>query len=314
MNSWLKTLRDALNMVEHGVVILDSTLTAKFINRAFYKIWGLPEEPAQTYTFQDLQRHGEKLGVHQMSANDLPSHYVRHRIALVKPGSQSPMHLRLRDGRIIRVESCAFPASGRMLTYTDETMLIRSISQMEALTTTDELTKVYNRRFFYTTGQNELERARRYKHPLSVVLIHPDRFKEIRDTYGHAAADEVLVSLAASCRDNVRDSDYVGRLRGEEFAITLIEASQSAAFRVAEKLCKKISSIPVQTQQGELTINASFGVASLTNGIVEFSELLRRADEAFGPDRGTRDGSENPPAQERRIFEPSPLHQYRRSG
>jgi diguanylate cyclase (GGDEF)-like protein len=314
MNSWLKTLRDALNMVEHGVVILDSTLTAKFINRAFYKIWGLPEEPARTYTLQELERHGDKLGAHQMSANDLPSHYVRHRIALVKPGSQSSKHFRLRDGRIIRVESCSFPASGRMLTYTDETMLIHSIRQMEALATTDELTKVYNRRFFYTTGQTELERARRYKHPLSVVLIHPNRFKEIRDAYGHAAADEVLVSLAASCRDNVRDSDYVGRLRGEEFAITLIEAPHSAAIRVAKKLCKKIASTPVQTQQGELMVTASCGVASLTDGIVEFSELLRRADEVFGPDRDTRDASENAPAQERRTFEPSPLQQYRRSG
>jgi diguanylate cyclase (GGDEF)-like protein len=313
MNNWLKTLRDALNLVEHGVVFVDNSLTVKFINQAYYNMWGLPAaEPDRTYTFEDLERHADTLGVHQLTANDLPAYYVRHRIALVKSGSQPSMHLRLRDGRIIRVESCSFPAGGRMLAYTDETMLIHSIRHMQILSITDGLTKLYNRRFFYASGQTELERARRYKHPLSVILLHPDNFKDLRDTHGHAAADEILVAIAACCRDNVRGSDYVGRLRGEEFAITLIEAPFSGALRVAEKLCKKIGSDPVPTRQGALTVTASFGVASLTDGIVEFSELLREADEAFGPERGTRDGDGgNAPPYDRRSFEPSPLHQYR---
>ncbi|MEN3364318.1 MAG: hypothetical protein V7606_1592 [Burkholderiales bacterium] len=313
MNSWLKTLRDALNLVEHGVIILDNSLTVKFVNRAFSRMWGLPEAEAErTYAYSDLQRHFESMGAHQMTANDLPSYYIRHRIALVRPGSQPPVHLRLRDGRVIRVESSEFPAGGRMFAYTEETLVIHSIRHMQALAVTDELTKVYNRRFFYASGQTELDRARRYKHPLSVVLLHPDHFKDLRDIYGHQAADEILVSIAASCRDNVRDSDYVGRLRGEEFAIILIEAPHSAAFRVAEKLCKKISSTPVQTHQGDVTVSASFGVASVGDGIAEFSELLRKADEAFGPERGSRE-SGDATAYDRRTFEPSPLFQYRRS-
>jgi diguanylate cyclase (GGDEF)-like protein len=315
MNSWLKTLRDALNLVEHGVVFVDNSLTVKFINQAYYKMWGLPEAaPNQIYTFEDLERHADTLGVHQLTANDLPAYYVRHRMVLVKPGSQPSMHLRLRDGRIIRVESCSFPDGGRMLAYTDETMLIHSIRQMQILSITDDLTQLYNRRFYYASGQTELERARRYKRPLSVILLHPDNFKDLRDAHGHAAADEVLVAIAAYCRDNVRDSDYVGRLRGEEFAITLVEAPFTGALRVAEKLCKKIGSDPVQTRQGEVAVTASFGVATLTDGIVEFSELLRKADEGFGPERGTRDGgSDNALPYDRRSFEPSPLHQYRRS-
>jgi diguanylate cyclase (GGDEF)-like protein len=314
MNSWLKTLQDALNLVEHGVIFLDNSLTVKFINQAYYKMWGLPETgPDRPYTFDDLERNGDRLGVHLLSANDLPAYYVRHRMALVKPGSEPSTHLRLRDGRFIRMESCSFPAGGRLLTYTDETMLIHSVRQMQVLSITDDLTKVYNRRFFYASGQTELERARRYKRPLSVILLHPDNFKALRETHGHAVADEVLVAIAACCRDNVRDSDYVGRLRGEEFAITLIEAPFNGALRVAEKLSKKIGSDPIQTKQGELAVTASFGVATLSDGLVEFSELLRKADAAFGPERGTRDsGGSITPDYDRRSFEPSPLHQYRR--
>jgi diguanylate cyclase (GGDEF)-like protein len=314
MNSWLKTLRDALDLVEHGVILVDSSLTVKFINRAYYKMWGLPEAPlGQEYKFQALERHAAALGVIQMTANDLPAYYVRHRIPLLKPGSQAPVHLRLRDGRIFRVESCMFPGSARMLSYTDETMLISSIRQMQALATKDELTQVHNRRHFYATGQAELERARRYRHPLSVVLLHPDNFKHIKDAYGHTAADEVLVSIADCLRDSVRDSDYIGRLRGEEFAVTLIEAPHHAAFRVAEKLCKRIATTPMQTHQGEIMVTANFGVASLTDGIAEFSELLRKADEAFGPDHGTREATEAAVIPDRRSFDPSPLHQYRRT-
>jgi diguanylate cyclase (GGDEF)-like protein len=314
MNSWLRTLRDALDFVEHGVILVDGSLTVRFINRAYYKMWGLREAAAgETYKFEALERHAAGLGVVQISANDLPAYYVRNRMALLKPGSQAPIHLRLRDGRIFRVESCMFPGGGHMFSYTDETVVISSIRQMQALATTDELTHAFNRRHFYSTGQTELERARRYKHPLSVVLLHPDDFKHIKDVYGHAAADQVLVSIAACLRDSVRESDYVGRLRGEEFAVTLIEAPHHAAFRVAEKLCKRIGATPVQTQQGEIVVSASFGVASLTEGIAEFSELLRKADEAFGPDHGTREAPETGVTPERRSFEPSPLHQYRRS-
>lgn len=114
-----------------------------------------------------------------------------------------------------------------------------------------------------------------------MVLLDADNFKKINDAYGHAVGDEVLVLIANCCRESVRATDHVGRLGGEEFALTLIEASLDSAILVAEKLCRKIASASVQTARGAVTVTASFGVAALTDDMSEFSELLNKADQAL---------------------------------
>jgi diguanylate cyclase (GGDEF)-like protein len=281
MNNWLETLREALNLVKHGVVLLDDSFTARFINHAFHRMWALPEaQPDRAYTWEDLVRCAQEMGNCHITANELPD-YARYGMALVEASSRPPMYLRLLDGRAIKFECILLSGGGRMLTYTDETVFIRAIEQLQVLATTDDLTRIHNRRFIYASGQAEVDRARRYGHPLSVVLLDADNFKKINDTYGHAIGDEVLVFIANCCRENVRATDHVGRVGGEEFALMLIETSLDAAIIVAEKLCRKIASASVRTARGAVTVTASFGVASMTADMSEFSELLNKADQAL---------------------------------
>lgn len=281
MNNWLETLRDALNLVEHGVVLLDDSFTARFINRAFHRMWELPEvQPGQAYTWGDLLQRAQEVGICHITTNELPA-YARLGMTLVEEGSPLPMYLRLSDDRVIKFECTMLSGGGRMLTYTDETVFIQTIEQLQVLSTTDDLTRIHNRRSIYASGQTEVDRAKRYGHPLSVVLLDADNFKKINDAYGHAVGDEVLVLIANCCRESVRATDHVGRLGGEEFALTLIEAALDSAILVAEKLCRKIASASVQTGRGAVTVTASFGVATLTDDMSEFSELLNKADQAL---------------------------------
>lgn len=137
MNNWLETFRDALNLVEHGVVLLDDSFTARFINRAFHRMWALPEvQPGQAYTWGDLLQRAQEVGICHITANELPD-YAWQGLALMGEGSRLPMYLRLSDGRIIKFECAMLSGGGRMLTYTDETAFIQTIEQLQVLSTTD---------------------------------------------------------------------------------------------------------------------------------------------------------------------------------
>ena len=96
-------------------------------------------------------------------------------------------------------------------------------AEVQKLAITDALTNLYNRRGFFEIGRREVERGRRFKHPLSVILIDIDHFKKINDTYGHAVGDRVLVSLATTLLNNTRSIDIIGRYGGGGFGIFLQE-------------------------------------------------------------------------------------------
>jgi diguanylate cyclase (GGDEF)-like protein/hemerythrin-like metal-binding protein len=142
---------------------------------------------------------------------------------------------------------------------------------------TDALTGVLNRLGFEAVLGQELERSRRYGHPLSVVMLDLDHFKRVNDTHGHGAGDQVLVGVARILETNVRDSDSIGRLGGEEFMVLAPATPGRGAVQLAEKL----RALTAETPLGPAgIITGSFGVAELRPG--ETAEaLLRRADQAL---------------------------------
>lgn len=107
---------------------------------------------------------------------------------------------------------------------------------LERLATTDALTGLYNRHRFNELLQQEVDRARRYHTPLSLIMFDLDHFKNINDTYGHAVGDQVLQAVAKVIGQNVRTSDWVGRWGGEEFLVLCPEATEKDALVIAEKL------------------------------------------------------------------------------
>src|SRR5258707_9365446 len=128
---WTTMLHSALDAVEYGIVFLDDALNARFINRAFYRMWQLPEpKRSRIYSFLDLMEHGRSRGAYRIAPEDAEA-YVAQRVALVKAGSQPPMQLRLADGRVLKFECIALPNAGRMLTYSDVTSFVQETEELQ---------------------------------------------------------------------------------------------------------------------------------------------------------------------------------------
>jgi diguanylate cyclase (GGDEF)-like protein len=141
---------------------------------------------------------------------------------------------------------------------------------------TDALTGLLNRRGLYRAFDVEVERARRYGHPLAAILFDLDHFKEVNDHFGHAAGDRLLRAMAQEVRRALRPTDLLGRWGGEEFVVLLPETALQSAVDVAERLRYLVAGLPWET--GSLT--ASFGVAECT-ATDNLGALLRRADRAL---------------------------------
>jgi diguanylate cyclase (GGDEF)-like protein len=132
------------------------------------------------------------------------------------------------------------------------------------LSTTDELTKVANRRFFARHFPLEVDRAARYRNALSLVACDIDHFKKINDTYGHLIGDEVLREFGTRLQQTLRQgTDWVARVGGEEFAIVLPETGLEAAVQVARKLRDRIRSHRFRVQGRKIPVSASFGVCGM---------------------------------------------------
>ncbi|MCA3747948.1 MAG: GGDEF domain-containing protein [Rubrobacter sp.] len=148
---------------------------------------------------------------------------------------------------------------------------------MHRLAHTDPLTGISNRRSAYAALRREMEAARRYDKPLSVILFDLDHFKRLNDTYGHNQGDIALRRVANTVRGLLRTSDHFGRWGGEEFIVLAPETDLEQASSLAERLRQAISR---DRPQGLPQLTASFGTASYRAGDSP-EELLRRADEGL---------------------------------
>ena len=149
------------------------------------------------------------------------------------------------------------------------------------LSRTDELTGLNNRRAFTELCGRALEQARRYARPLSLVMLDIDHFKQVNDTYGHAAGDRVLQALAEAIRGTAREADIAGRLGGEEFAVMLPETGGVEATTLAERLRTVVAGLRVPHDNATITFTCSLGLATRNDDVAVLDTLLNRADQAL---------------------------------
>jgi diguanylate cyclase (GGDEF)-like protein len=162
------------------------------------------------------------------------------------------------------------------------TALADRVADTWRLATVDPLTGVANRQAVLGRVEEELERAARYRHPLSVILADLDHFKRLNDSHGHAAGDMVLRHVGALLAANVRATDVAGRYGGEEFLIVLPETDPDAAASVAEKLRRIVANSPVRLPDGELVgVTLSAGVAGGNGEVLRPDALVRDSDAAL---------------------------------
>jgi|GEM_PF-3716473 len=152
---------------------------------------------------------------------------------------------------------------------------------MEKMATTDSLTGLYNRRYFYQLATQRLAHALRFSRKVSVLICDIDHFKSVNDTHGHPIGDVVLRAVARMLLAEARDSDLVGRLGGEEFSVLLEDTDAPAAKQMAERMRERVMREVILTESGKLQVTLSLGIATFPMDGKTIEELVLHADEAL---------------------------------
>ena len=155
------------------------------------------------------------------------------------------------------------------------------LEKLQRLAITDELTKLYNSRYFYSQLEVEVDRSNRYHHPLALLLMDIDHFKHYNDNYGHLEGDKVLIRFGALVKSCLRAMDSAYRYGGEEFTVILPETTGKEALTVAQRIRTATEAEPLFPMNGKpVTVTVSIGVAQYLQK-EKLSSFVQRADKAM---------------------------------
>ncbi|WP_461208846.1 histidine kinase N-terminal 7TM domain-containing diguanylate cyclase [Desulfocurvus sp. DL9XJH121] len=268
--------RDTIfDLMRDPVIVLDDTNHIADFN------------PAAATVFPELDRtvFGEAAALVLAAYPDL--------LALVRQGrdGQGALHIQGPDEAqvfelsVIPIRTRTQRRVGRAMILHDITGRQQLLDLLSELANVDGLTGAYNHRHLMTLAREELTRAKRYQHPLTVVLADLDHFKKINDTHGHQAGDQVLKSVVQVCRNNLRSHDIFGRYGGEEFVMVLPETRPEDGKRIVERMRSELAARSIVLDEGEITVTASFGMSGYdcdaAQGEDTLHELLKQADQAL---------------------------------
>jgi diguanylate cyclase (GGDEF)-like protein len=285
-------------LIDFGTLILLSQ-RGQFVERVFRM--GIPGERHQAERFGMT-----KLDIEKLVRDMIPRYHVF-------PGSEPDKPTPLIEGKPIAVLAC-FPLQ---LIYDYEAVMLLAVAQehkdklildhdgflfisnfitdisfaiknalavkrLNDLITKDDLTMSFNRRFFEDYLSEEIDRARRYNSPLSLIFLDLDGLREVNSKYGHAMGSRTLQEAAARIMNAVRSIDKVIRYGGDEFCIVLPETDAKGATEVAERVRQKVAGTPFLLEEsGGIEMTASFGVASYPTHAITKEELVKKADDAM---------------------------------
>ena len=153
-----------------------------------------------------------------------------------------------------------------------------SSAELQELSFTDEVTGLYNRRFFSIRLAEEIGRYQRFHSPVAVVLLDLDGFKAINDQWGHGAGDQTLQEVARLLLEHSRGVNVLARYGGDEFVILMVETSRAGALQYAERIRQVLAAHPF-VKGARLT--ASLGVAAVPDDAVTAADVVRVADAAL---------------------------------
>ena len=143
----------------------------------------------------------------------------------------------------------------------------------------DDLTGLYNRRYINERLPLDIKYSKISENPLSIIMVDIDFFKKINDNYGHVNGDKVLMDFSNLVLKSIRSNiDWIGRYGGEEFIIVLKDTDLKNTYFVAEKIRKKLENTTFKYDDININITASFGIYSISDYDIEFSDLLLKVD------------------------------------
>jgi len=192
---------------------------------------------------------------------------------MVKPIAPDELRARVQVG--LRVATLQARVAERV------TELQTARDHLARLASTDALTDLCSRRSWFEHATAEFSRSRRYARTFCIMVADLDFFKRVNDTFGHDAGDQVLQAFATMLRAECRQSDIVGRIGGEEFALLIPETTLDAASAIADRITTRCRALRVPTIAGEVRCSCSVGIAEQTRQDDSIGAVLRRADAAL---------------------------------
>lgn len=168
--------------------------------------------------------------------------------------------------------------------YFFSTMILQlnnSEVKLRSLSISDDLTGVYNRRYFIEQADKELAKAKRYGNIFSIILLDIDNFKNINDNYGHFGGDAVIKALAQACNNHLRSTDVFARYGGEEFVFLIPESDKSDIHFFAERVRQRLESTAVTYHDRDIHFTVSLGVKTFDVSIDSLEVMLKKADAAL---------------------------------
>lgn len=256
-----------------GILVVDNKSMVLSFNKRFLDVWNFQDAALRQlvtqYPFRGIPDQ-RVLPMAQSQVKDPEAFVRRVRELYSDPNLSDHCEVELKDGRTLERHSASLWGEqgqllGRVWFFKDITERKQTEKTLRTLSEQDPLTGVANRRFFMNCADAELIRSRRYRHPLSLILLDIDWFKRINDSHGHATGDAVLKHICAVCRATLRTTDTLGRLGGEEFGVLLPETSSDGAFQVAERLREAIAASPIQLEGFSVSFTVSAGVSTIAD-------------------------------------------------
>jgi diguanylate cyclase (GGDEF)-like protein/PAS domain S-box-containing protein len=270
----IDTLSKAVEQIDDILYITDNFGDISYVNEAYYRHTGYTKEDVigKNSRITKSRRHDRRF--YKELWDTILSGEVYHN-TLINKKKNGDLYYEKKTISPLKDENdriVGFISTGKDVTQ--ETMLYQEV---EHIAMTDQLTGVYNRHKFEELYALESERARRFSHPLSMILIDIDHFKTVNDTYGHSIGDEVLKHLAEIVQKNIRKIDSFARWGGEEFLVLSPGTDRDNIQKLAEKLRRAVESADF-LEAGHLTISLGVTVFDKED---TFSELFKRADRSL---------------------------------
>lgn len=280
-----KIILESLALTKDGVGIFDKDDNLIYCNDALSSLFAMSAKEALNKSFSEISTHCFNsltgINIESETLEDWLSYVLSKRRSCSFRSFETDTH----EGKWFLVTEQLVHQDYLYIYVTDitekktsENALKRMSEKLHQLATTDYLTGIYNRRYFYEQAEIEFNRSQRKDQACSVMVFDLDNFKSINDKYGHAAGDILLKAFTKNIQPHCRSYDIFARIGGEEFALLLPNTEKNNAFIIAERIRASIEALIVPFENKSLQITVSIGVIENSGDMKSMDQFMKTAD------------------------------------